>query len=116
MKLTKEIFESVSKASKMEYQYSPGGFPQSGKRRFNHTNLLKVITSISKLNNLKTIIQRAAASKLIFGKDALLSPYSAYIRRGISLGMNDAQLSEIENVTWDAYADIRKDYFPEFKY
>ena len=116
MKLTKEIFESVVKGSKMEYEYSQGGYPASGRRKFKWEDLVKVTARISKLNNLDTLVKRAAASKLIFGKTDYHSPYSAYIKRALLLGMTDVQLSEIENVSWDDYSEIKKDYFSEFKY
>jgi len=66
--------------------------------------------------NLDSLIKRAAATKLVFGKSEFTSPYHVYIKRALELGMNDIQMKEIEDISWDDYPDIKKEYFKEYNW
>jgi len=117
IKLTEKDFKDIVKDAILVYEYSPGGFPIRGYYTYSNQNDLdKVCNRISKLNNLSTLIKRDAASKLIFGTNIRSSPYDAYTERAIKLGLNVSQKSDIDNITWDKYEDIKKEYFPKFNY
>jgi hypothetical protein len=116
MKLTSSLFKVALQGSKVEYQYSPGGFPTSSRRVFEYDSLTKVKSKVSRLSNLNDVLKRIAATKLIFGTASSNSPYAELTTRAKELGATPEQLAEANSITWETYEDIKKEIFQEFQY
>jgi len=116
MKLTSSLFKVVLQGSKVEYQYSPGGFPVSSRRVFKYDGLTKAKSKALKLSILNNVLKRIAATKLVFGTCSGNSPYVELSSRAKELGATPEQLAEADSITWETYEDIRKEIFQEFQY
>lgn len=118
MKIDKSVFKSILLGSKYEYEYSTGGFPRSGKPKFETLSkeLEKVKNKSSRLKNLNNILQRAAATRLVYGICKYISPYQSLMDRAKELGATEDQIVEVESIKWDGMEDIKKEIFREFKY